>query len=87
MNNHTHLSLGCSDSSPARVDLLVDGGEEVLRYPQSILQEGEVWVVLGSVFQQVLKHEHKHTVTNTVAVIIPKTLYTLKHRNNCSHEE
>lgn len=48
--NHTHLSLRCSDSCPARVNLLIDGGEEVLRYPQSILQEGEVWVILGSVF-------------------------------------
>lgn len=54
----THLSLGCSDSSPARVNVLVDGGEEVLRYPQGILKDGEVRVVLRSVFQQVLKHTH-----------------------------
>lgn len=59
-HSHTHLSLGRGDSSPARVDLLVDGGQEVLRDPQSVLQQREVRVVLRSVFQQVLQHMHKH---------------------------
>lgn len=53
-NTHTDLALGCSNSSPAGVNLLIDGGEEVLRNPQSVLQEGEVRVVLWSVFQQIL---------------------------------
>lgn len=53
-NTHTDLALGCSNSSPAGVNLLIDGGEEVLRNPQSVLQEGEIRVVLWSVFQQIL---------------------------------
>lgn len=52
----THLSLGCGDGGPAGVDLLVDGGEEVLGDAQGILQQREVGVVLGGVLQQVLKH-------------------------------
>lgn len=57
-NTNTHLSFGCGHSSSARVNLLIDGGEEVLRNPQSVLQQWEVWVVFRSVFQQVLYHEH-----------------------------
>lgn len=57
-HNNTHLSLGCGHSGPARVNLLIDGGEEVLRDAQSVLQEREVRVVFRGVFQQVLQHQH-----------------------------
>lgn len=62
--NSTHLSLGCGHSRPARVNLLIDGGEEVLRDPQSVLQQWEVWVVFRSVFQQVLQHQHSWLLMN-----------------------
>ena len=70
-SHHTHLSFGRGDGGPAGVDLLVDGGEEVLRYPQSVLQQREVRVVLRSVFQQVLKHTHTQV---RFGDIIQKTL-------------
>lgn len=54
---YTHLSFGCSDSCPARINLLIDGGQEVLGDPQSVLQEGEVWVVFRRVFQEVLSQK------------------------------
>ena len=65
-----HLSLGCSDSGPARVDLLIDGGEKVLRNTQSVLQEWEVWVVFRSVFQQVLCKQNKCVSVDTVELPI-----------------
>lgn len=51
----THLSLRRGHGSPAWVDLFIDAGQEVLGYSQSILKQREVWVILRSVFQQVLK--------------------------------
>lgn len=45
----THLSLRRGDGGPARVDLLVDGGQEVLGDPQSVLEQREVRVVLRCV--------------------------------------
>lgn len=65
-SEQTHLSLGRGDGGPAGVDLLVDGGEEVLGDTQGILQQREVRVVLGSVLQQVLKHTHTHMHTGAV---------------------
>lgn len=50
-----HLSLRRGDGGPAGVDLFIDGGQEVLGDPQSILQQGKVWVVLRGVLQQVLQ--------------------------------
>lgn len=55
-SEQTHLSLGRGDGGPAGIDLLVDGGQEVLGDAQRILQQREVRVVLGSVLQQVLTH-------------------------------
>ena len=61
-DRQTDLSLGGGDGRAAGVDLLVDGGQEVLGDAQGVLKEGEVRVVLGCVFQQVL-HTHTHTHT------------------------
>ena len=59
-NRQTDLSLGGGDGRAAGVDLLIDGGQEVLGDAQGVLKEGEVRVVLGCVFQQVL-HTQTHT--------------------------
>lgn len=51
----TYLPFRRSDRGPARVDFLIDAGQEILGDAQCILQQGEVGVVLGRVLQQVLK--------------------------------
>lgn len=73
-HNSTHLSLGCGHSGPSWVNLLVDGGEEVLRDPQSVLQQWEVGVVFRSVLQQVLQHQHPWLLVTRHTQHLPKVL-------------